>query len=176
MAYCLDNMDLNSRPSLYFQLDGTAIHQTVEIKQYLNQIFKNNVIGGGSEHYWPSQSPDLTPFEFLSWRYLKQNVIFTWPNVETVVFLRPYNIKGFVRIILNLKHLRSDLSIIPGRKSSEDVGCGSKRNPGEINLVIEKVIQCFLLSQSNVVQTFGLNTDQYVKRNAGSTVLLNNIT
>ena len=70
----LDNMPLNIRRNLWYQLDGAPIHQTVQVKQCINQMFRGKVIGRDLEHYWPARSPDLTPLDFFLWGYLKQKV------------------------------------------------------------------------------------------------------
>lgn len=66
-----DYMDLNYRRSLLYQLDSAILHQTSEC---LNQLFRNNVIGRGWQHYWSSRSPVLMPSGFSMRGYLNQNV------------------------------------------------------------------------------------------------------
>lgn len=70
----LDELPLNIRENLWFQLDGAPIHSTVAIRDFLNQKFNGRWIGRLSNHRWPARSPDLTPLDFFFWGYLKQKV------------------------------------------------------------------------------------------------------
>lgn len=74
LSEVLDNLPLSVRRNLWYQLDGAPIHQTVEVKQCLSQMFRGKVIGRDWEDYWPPRSPDLSPMDFFLWGYLKQKV------------------------------------------------------------------------------------------------------
>lgn len=80
----LDNMPLHHRHNLWYQLDGAPIHQTVAVKERINQLFQNRVIGRDRECHWPPRSPDITPLDFFLWGYLKQKVYKNRPfrNIE----------------------------------------------------------------------------------------------
>lgn len=70
----LDEMPLYVRNKLWYQLDGAPIHNSNEIKVFLNDTFRNKVIGPHFQCHWPPRSPDLTPLDFFFWGYLKSVV------------------------------------------------------------------------------------------------------
>jgi len=62
--------------------DGATSHRTQEVFETIHKIYGNRVIGlrylkfippylGGLE--WPPYSPDLNPYDFFLWGYIKDN-------------------------------------------------------------------------------------------------------
>ncbi|GBL83608.1 hypothetical protein AVEN_196432-1 [Araneus ventricosus] len=49
------------------------------MKQYLVEVFGEQISGYGGFQEWPPRSPDLTPMDFFPWGYLKQQVYATPP-------------------------------------------------------------------------------------------------
>ena len=61
----LENVPLQVRQRLWFQHDGTPAHFTLDVREYLNNVFPNRWIGRGGPVQWPPRSPDLTPVDFF---------------------------------------------------------------------------------------------------------------
>lgn len=81
----LDNMPLNSRQQIIFQLDGAPCHYSILTRNWLNDRFPQKWIGRGTNNdlnimFWPPRSPDLTPMDFFLWGYLKNQVYKTRPR------------------------------------------------------------------------------------------------
>lgn len=103
----LDNMPVQNRCNLWYQLDGAPIHQTEQVRERLNELFQGRVIGRDREFCWPPRSPDLTPMDFFLWGYLKQKVYKNRPfrNIEHLeetirqccIELRPTFLKNAVK-------------------------------------------------------------------------------
>lgn len=74
LSEVLDEMPLCVRNKLWFQLDGAPVHNTIVVRNCLNQMFRGKVIGPGFNCHWPPRSPDLTPLDFFFWGYLKNKV------------------------------------------------------------------------------------------------------
>lgn len=70
----LDELPLNLRRRMWFQLDGAPAHSTHGVRNWLDQKFGEKWIGRFSEYTWPARSPDLTPLDFFLWGFLKQKV------------------------------------------------------------------------------------------------------
>ena len=60
--------------------DGAPCHRRLDVKMFLSETFNNRVISVGHEVEWPPRSPDLTPFDFFLWGYLKDQVFKTTPT------------------------------------------------------------------------------------------------
>ena len=58
--------------------DGAPAHRRIIVRDRLNEVFNNRVIALGHETEWPHRSPDLTPYDFFLWGYIK-NKVFTTP-------------------------------------------------------------------------------------------------
>ena len=67
----LENVPLQVRQRLRFQLDGATAHFALDVREYLNNVFPNRWIGRGGPVQWPPRSPDLTPMNFFIWREMK---------------------------------------------------------------------------------------------------------
>lgn len=81
----LDNLPLNRRQNLFFQLDGAPCHFSLQVRNWLNTNFPNKWIGRGNYQdlrfcHWPSRSPDLTPLDYFLWGVLKERVYKTRPR------------------------------------------------------------------------------------------------
>lgn len=61
----LDDIPLETRRKMWFQLDGAPAHFRHDVRQYLDEIFPNRWIGRGGAQHWPARSPDLTPPDFF---------------------------------------------------------------------------------------------------------------
>jgi len=64
----------------WFQQDGAPPHYGLNVRAFLNNVFRARWIGrrGGIE--WPARSPDLTPLDYFLWGYLKDRVYRTKPT------------------------------------------------------------------------------------------------
>lgn len=72
----LDDLPLQTRQNIWFQLDGAPPHFDRNVRNHLHQIFPNRWIGRGQDApvKWPPRSPDLTPLDFSVWGCMKDFV------------------------------------------------------------------------------------------------------
>lgn len=63
----------------WFQ-DGAPAHRRNIVRDRLQALFQDRVVGLGHAHEWPPRSPDLTPLDFFLWGYLKSKVYQTVPR------------------------------------------------------------------------------------------------
>jgi len=66
----LEDVSLDTRLHVYRQHDGSPIHYTRKVTQHLNNTYPNRWIGRGSLIHLP----ELTPFVFCLWGWLKGEV------------------------------------------------------------------------------------------------------
>lgn len=76
----MENIDLQTRQSMYLQHDGAPAHFHRTVRDYLNNWLGNRWIGRGGDISWPARSPDLTPLDFFLWGFTKQEVYRTAPT------------------------------------------------------------------------------------------------
>ncbi|XP_018317043.1 uncharacterized protein [Mycetomoellerius zeteki] len=48
-----------------FQQNGTSPHYSLQVRQYLNEVFSNRWIGRRGYIEWPARSPDLDPLDYF---------------------------------------------------------------------------------------------------------------
>ena len=60
--------------------DGAPAHRFHMVRNLLDEMFDNRVIGLGHQVEWPPRSPDLTPCDFFLWGYLKSKVFVSPPD------------------------------------------------------------------------------------------------
>ena len=60
---------------IWFQQDGSTAHTSLKARAWLNFRFGNKVISHLTNFPWPARSPDLSPWDFFLWGYLKENVL-----------------------------------------------------------------------------------------------------
>lgn len=71
----LEDVDLETRRTMWFQHDGCPAHFGLDVRNWLNNEYPNRWIGRGSNVLaWPARSPDLTPLDFFLWGTLKDKV------------------------------------------------------------------------------------------------------
>ena len=76
----LEDIPLNTRRSMWFQMDGAPPHFYREVRQFLDTQFSNRWLGRGGTQNWPARSPDLTSVDFFLWGYIKGMVYNTPPT------------------------------------------------------------------------------------------------
>lgn len=77
----IENLPLNVRQEMFFQLDGASIHYSIIVRQWLNEHFPMRWIGRNSPfELWPPRSPDITPLDFYFWGTVKNKVYKTRPR------------------------------------------------------------------------------------------------
>ena len=54
---------------------------TVHVRDYLNECFPQQWIGGDGPTAWPPRSPDLTSLDFFFWGYIK-DIVYRTPVVD----------------------------------------------------------------------------------------------
>ncbi|KZC14905.1 hypothetical protein WN55_07874 [Dufourea novaeangliae] len=59
---------------MWYQHDGCPAHYAQQSRQVLRRLFPNRWIGREGEISWSARLPDLTPFDYFLWRYLKNKV------------------------------------------------------------------------------------------------------
>jgi len=52
----------------------------LNVRAFLNNVFRARWIGRRGEIEWPARSPDLTPLDYFLWDYLKDRVYRTKPT------------------------------------------------------------------------------------------------
>ena len=60
--------------------DEAPAHRFHMVRNLLDEMFENRVIGLGHQAEWPPRSPDLTPCDFFLWGYLKSKVFVSPPD------------------------------------------------------------------------------------------------
>lgn len=56
--------DINME-TIWFQQDGCPCHNTLQVRDFINNTFPDRVIGLHGNIKWPARSPDLTPLDFF---------------------------------------------------------------------------------------------------------------
>lgn len=82
----LNTLPEENRRETWYQLDGAPAHSTVVVRERLDQIFGQRVIGRFGHTHWPPRSPDLTPLDFFLWGAVKNEVFAT--DSETVDIMK----------------------------------------------------------------------------------------
>ena len=67
-------MNVDITPYVWFQQDGATAHTSVIAKDWLKWRFGNKVISHRTDFPWQAKSPDLSPFNFFLWSYVKEKV------------------------------------------------------------------------------------------------------
>ena len=69
----LEDLPLNVRQQLWFQLDGCPAHYSRPVRNWLNisKHYPERWIGRSGPVAWPARSPELTPLDFFLWGHLK---------------------------------------------------------------------------------------------------------
>lgn len=71
----LDNLDLRTLRNLrWFQHDGAAPHNSLIVRNYLDERFPDCWIGTRGPVPWPARSPCLNPLDYFLWGYAKDMV------------------------------------------------------------------------------------------------------
>jgi len=65
------------QPWIIFLQDGAPPHWGSDFRRFLVATFPNRWIGRDGPTAWPPRSPDITPLDFLLWRYVKDKVLST---------------------------------------------------------------------------------------------------
>ena len=69
-----------SIPLKWWIQDGAPAHRSIVVRNRLQGLFQNRVVGLGHAQEWPPRSPDLTPPDFFLWGHLKSQVYKTVPR------------------------------------------------------------------------------------------------
>lgn len=72
---------------MWYLLDGTPIHRTALIYDYLDKTFPDRWIGKGDPFRWPPQPPDLTKLHVFLWGFVKNQVYRRPPKIVLVCSL-----------------------------------------------------------------------------------------
>lgn len=78
----LEDVPIQTREQMWLQHDGAPVHNTREVKNYLDNMFPNRWIGRGGPKRWPARSPDLTKMDFFLWGYVKEEVYKMEPTTK----------------------------------------------------------------------------------------------
>lgn len=71
---------IRNEQGLKFMQDGAPPHFANRVRQWLDIHFQNKWIGRGGPIHWPARSPDLTPYDFCLWGWVKNKVFKTMPG------------------------------------------------------------------------------------------------
>lgn len=78
----LEEVPLGIRQEMWLQHDGAPAHFSLDVRNYLNQVYGERWIGRGGPVAWPPRSPDLTPLDFFLWGQMKNLVYDTTVESE----------------------------------------------------------------------------------------------
>lgn len=78
-----EDVPLGLRGNCWFMHDGAPPHFRLDVRQFLNQHFREKWIGRGGPVSWPPRSPDLNPIDF-----------FLWGTLKSLVYERPVNTRA----------------------------------------------------------------------------------
>lgn len=67
----LEDLPLETRQTMWMQLDGCPVHSSRIVKEKLSAMFPGRCIGRGMDIEWPPRSPDLTPLDYYLWGRVK---------------------------------------------------------------------------------------------------------
>lgn len=87
----LEEVDLRTRRTMWFQQDGAPPHYARAVRQHLDELFPAQWIGRGGPIVWPPRSPDLTSPDFFLWGYLKDVVFRDPPTTRENMMVRITN-------------------------------------------------------------------------------------
>ena len=59
---------------VWYMKDGAPAHHAVLVRNRLQELFGNRVVGMGHQIGWPAKSPDFCPLDFCLWGTVKQRV------------------------------------------------------------------------------------------------------
>ncbi|XP_071579661.1 uncharacterized protein [Temnothorax nylanderi] len=80
----IQNIFPNNFEQIWFQHNGALPHFGAGPRRILNKVFPQRWIGRRNQNEggesWPPRSPDLTPFDYYFWGYLKSKVYETKPQ------------------------------------------------------------------------------------------------
>ena len=79
----LEDIPLEARREIWFQLDGCPVHSSRRVRQWLNTKYPEQWIGRYGPSEWPARSPDLTPLDF-----------YVWGRLKTLVYSEPVNTRN----------------------------------------------------------------------------------
>lgn len=65
----LPNINLNQ---VWFQQDGCPAHNSLRVRELLDQYFQGRIISTTGDIRWPPRSPDLSVNDFFLWGYIKE--------------------------------------------------------------------------------------------------------
>lgn len=95
-----DELPLAIRQNMWFMHDGAPPHFTLNVRNHLNENFRNRWIGRGNNApaNWPPRSPDLTPMDYFLWGKLKTMVYSNPVNTEDELWARIQNSVNILRL------------------------------------------------------------------------------
>ncbi|CAH2245219.1 jg24982 [Pararge aegeria aegeria] len=74
VADYLEELPLNVRQQLWYQLNGLPAHSVPVARERLSEIFGKQWIGRNGPCEWPPKSSDLSPLEVALWKNIKKQV------------------------------------------------------------------------------------------------------
>lgn len=78
----LEDVPLETRRTMYLQMDGCPAHYALDVRGFLNASYANRWIGRQGPVAWPARSPDMTPLDYFLWGTMKQRVYSVPINTE----------------------------------------------------------------------------------------------
>ena len=71
---------LHDMDNVWFQQDGATAHTSRRAMGILREMFPGHLISLRGDIGWPARSPDLNPYDFFLWGYLKSKVYISRPR------------------------------------------------------------------------------------------------
>lgn len=83
--------------SIIYQHDGAPPHNTLPVREHLNETFPARWIGRNGHIEWPARSPDLSPLDFYLWGHWKELVYSVPINTREQLIARIFDTAGAMR-------------------------------------------------------------------------------
>jgi hypothetical protein len=88
LSLLLEDVPLNIRKQLIFQMDGCGAHSARVVTNWMNAHYPRRWIGRFGPVKFPPRSPDLTPMDFTIWAQLKSHVYSRPVNTREELVMR----------------------------------------------------------------------------------------
>lgn len=93
----LEEVPLDTRNNMWLMHDGAPPHFSRNVRNYLNNTFRDKWIGRSGPVSWPARSPDLTPMDFYVWGHMKALVYNTTINSTEELLNRIRTYSDYIR-------------------------------------------------------------------------------
>jgi hypothetical protein len=71
--------------NVWFQQDGATAHTSRRSLRILREMFPGHIVSLRGVKGWPPRLPDLTPYDFFLWSYIKAQVYEYGPQLRKLL-------------------------------------------------------------------------------------------